>query len=121
MRDPQTNVPLIEIETTDGRLVDLYNENYLRCVVRRGDDLTFEFDSWPDRTVRTSLQFRGARDLRTSQPDDWHPGEAEQIEHLLVRGKGPWRRIVFKAGGLEYEFNSAELRFVVELAPVDAD
>lgn len=121
MRDPQTDLPLIEIETTDGRVVDLYNEHYLRCVVRRGDELAFEFDSWPDRALRAALRFQGVRDLRISQPEDWHPGEAEQIEHLLVRRKGPWPRIVFKAGGLDYEFNSAELRFVIEPSPVVAD
>ncbi len=121
MRDPQPDVPLIEIETTDGRVVDLYNEQYLRSVVRRGDELAFEFDSWPDRASRTALRFLGVRDLQINQPEDWHPGEAEQIEHLLVRREGPWRRIVFKAGGLEYEFNSAELRIVVESTPVNAD
>ena len=117
MRDPQMNVPLIEVETLDGQLVDLYNENYLRCVVRRGDELVFEFDS-TDRSMSTVLRFLGVRDLCVVQPEDWHPMEADQIHDYMVRTPGPWRRIVFKAGGLEYEFNAAELRVVIEQHPM---
>jgi hypothetical protein len=39
------------------------------------------------------------------QPPDWDVREAAQIDHLLIRHDGPWPRISFKAGGLEYEFD----------------
>jgi hypothetical protein len=108
IRDPQRDVPLIEVERSDGTLVDLYNECRLRSVVVSGDELSFNFVTL-DETQTTRLRFLGFRHLSVVQPDDWAKGEADQIEHLLVRSSGPWSPIVFKAGGLEYEFDCAEL------------
>ena len=117
IRQPRLGAPNIEVETEDGQVVDLYNESHLRSVVRRGDELVFEFDAADSYgTCDAVLQFRGVRKLRVSQPEDWHPGEANQIEDYLIREQGPWRRITFKAGGLHYEFDAAELRVTVEEA-----
>lgn len=115
MRDPKMDQPLIEVETLDGEVVDLYNENYLRAVVRRGDELVYEFDA-ADGSTATVLRFLEVRDLSVVQPEDWHPEEARQIEDFMIRKPGPWQRVVFKAGGLAYEFNAAELRVEVERA-----
>jgi len=109
IREPQTDVPIIEIERSDGHVVDLYNEHWLRSVVVCGDEISFEFVA-ADPAEITRLRFLEFRNLRVIQPDDWAKGEADQIEHLLVRSSGPWSRIVLKAGGLEYEFDCAELR-----------
>ncbi len=112
LKAPQMDVPLIELETTGGQVVDLYNDCSLRSTVIRADELAFEFVSTgPTVTV---VRFVEVRQLRVVQPVDWAQGEASQIEHLLVRTRGPWRRIVFKAGGLEYEFDCGELRLVVQ-------
>lgn len=56
-----------------------------------------------------------SRPATGGQPHDWAEGEAEQIEHLLIRRSGPWPGVVFKAGGLEYEFDCVELRLIVEM------
>jgi hypothetical protein len=109
IREPDEDVPLIEVERSDGTVVDLYNENWLRSVVVCGDELTFNFVK-ADPVNTTSLRFLGFRNLRVVQPRGWAEGEADQMEHLLFRSSGPWRRIVFKAGGLDYEFDCAELR-----------
>lgn len=114
MKAPATDLPLIEVETADGHVLDLYNEHWLHSAVIRGDELVFGFVA-ADPTVMTRLRFLGVRGLRVSQPEDWAQGEAEQIEHLLVRGGGPWPRIVFKAGGLEYEFDCAEVCLGTEM------
>ena len=116
MRDPQRDVPLIEIEATTGQVVDLYNDFHLRSVVRQGDELAFEFNA-VNQSLKAVLRFLEVRDLCVVQPEDWHPEEADQIEGYMVRKPGPWKHIVFKAGGLEYEFNAAELRVVVKQTP----
>lgn len=119
LREPQLDVPVIEVETDDGVVVDLYNENDLRTVVLRGDDLAFEFKATNGQAV-TVLEFRGIRGLSTVQPQDWHPGEANQFEHLLVRRTGHSPRIMFKAGGFEYEFSSEELCVTMSGLPTDS-
>jgi len=111
LKPPQVDVPLIELETPGGQVVDLYNDHSLSSVTVRADELTFEFASF-DRDV-ILVRFAGVRNLRVDQPADWHPGEAPDIDHLLVRDSGPWQRIVFKAGGLGYEFDCDELQLVV--------
>lgn len=117
MREPRLNSPLIEVETIDERIVDLYNESNLVSVTRRGDELVFAFEAADGYgSLDAVLRFVEVRDLQVEQPEDWHPLESYQIEDLMIRKEGPWRRIVFKAGGLEYEFNAAELRVEVEPA-----
>ena len=116
LKEPRMDAPNIEIETLEGLVIDLYNENDLRTVVRRSDELAFEFES-VDGSTTAIMKFVGVRDLVVVQPEDWHPGEGNQIEDYLIRRKGPWKHVVFKAGGLEYEFNAAELRVVVSTAP----
>ena len=101
------DVPLIELETADGEVVDLYNENSLRAAVIDVDGLAFEFGS--DKSSVIVVRFRAPRNLRVEQPSDWAPEEASQIEHLLIRRIGPWPRVVFKAGGLDYEFDCGEI------------
>jgi hypothetical protein len=100
MKPPETDVPLIELQTTDGRVVDLYNEHWLHSGIVRGDELTFEFVA-ADPTVTAVLRFLKVRNLRVVQPEDWAQGEAEQIE--------------FKAGGLDYEFDCAEFRLETQV------
>jgi hypothetical protein len=107
LKPPEMDVPLIELETSDGEVVDLYNENSLRAVVLDKDGLTFEFIS--DKSRRIVVRFRAIRNLRVEQPSDWAPEESAQIEHLLIRKDGPWPRVAFKAGGLDYEFDCCEL------------
>ncbi len=103
----ELNVPLIELETSAGEVVDLYNENWLRSAIINADGLTFEFTSSQGDGRGTLVRFAGLRNLRVEQPPDWVPEESSQIDHLLI--PGPWPRVVFKAGGLEYEFDCAEL------------
>jgi hypothetical protein len=105
------DVPLIELETTDGEVVDLYNENSLRATVLDADGLAFEFTS--DESRVTVVRFRAIRNLRVEQPSDWASEESSQIEYLLIRRIGPWPRIVFKAGGLDYEFDCEEISLAV--------
>lgn len=101
------DVPLIELETIAGEVVDLYNEYSLRAAVLDADGLAFEFIS--DNSRVAVVRFCAIRSLRVEQPSDWAPEEASQIEHLLIRRTGPWPRIVFKAGGLDYEFDCGEI------------
>lgn len=101
------DVPLIELETTAGEVLDLYNQNSLRATVLDADGLAFEFVSSDSRV--TVVRFRAIRNLRVEQPSDWAPEESSQIEHLLIRKIGPWPRVVFKAGGLDYEFDCTEI------------
>lgn len=110
VRAPALDAPLIELETPEGELVDLYNECLLESVALRGDVLVFAFVSVAEGTPIV-LRFERVRDLRVLQPQDWVPQEASQIDHLLIRSEGPWRGVVFKAGGLEYEFDCAALVF----------
>jgi hypothetical protein len=111
LKPPEMDVPLIELETTAGEVLDLYNENSLRAVVFDADGLAFEFIS--DKARLTVLRFRAIRKLRVAQPPDWAPEESSQIEHLLIRRMGPWPRVVFKAGGLDYEFDCGEICLAV--------
>ena len=112
LKPPEMDVPLIELETDAGQILDLYNEHSLRAVVLDERGLTFEFVSGQSR--RVDLRFSAIRNLRVEQPADWAPEEATQIEHLLIRNEGPWPRVVFKAGGVEYEFDCSELCLLVE-------
>lgn len=107
LKPPEMDVPLIELETTVGEVVDLYNENSLRATILDADGLAFEFIS--DKSNVTVVRFRAIRNLRVEQPSDWAPEESSQIEHLLIRRIGPWPRVVFKAGGLDYEFDCGEI------------
>lgn len=112
VKPPTPNVPLIELETSDGKVVDLYNESTLRAVVLDERGLAFEFTS--EESSRIVVRFCSIRNLRVEQPPDWAPEESTQIEHLLVREEGPWPRVLFKAGGLDYEFDCGALCLAVE-------
>ena len=111
LKPPEMDVPLIELETTIGEVVDLYNENSLHAVIVDHDGLAFNFVS--DESRQAVVRFRGIRNLRVEQPSDWAPEEASQIEHLLIRNVGPWPRVVFKAGGFDYEFDCREICLVI--------
>ena len=111
VKTPALDIPLIELETPQGDLVDLYNDYHLESVVLRGDDLTFGFVSVSAGTP-TEVRFSKVRELRVMQPKDWVPSEADQIDHLLVRPSGQRRRVTFKAGGLQYEFDCSMLTLV---------
>jgi hypothetical protein len=110
---PKLNVPLIVLGTSNGEIVDLYNESYLRAVVIDERGLAFTFDS--DKYSRIVVRFCSIRDLRVEQPPDWDPRESDQIDHLLLRPEGPWPRVVFKAGGLDYEFDCDALSLALEV------
>jgi len=115
MVDPRLDEPLIEIVTVVGQVVDLRNESDLNLVVRRADELSFEFTAAAGYgSLDTVLRFLGVRDLHIVQPPDWHLGEASQFDDLLVRPQSHSPQIVLNAGGLVYEFNAAELQVVVE-------
>ena len=107
VKPPELNVPLIELETSDGEVVDLYNESSLRAVVLDERGLTFTFLWRESREV--VVGFGGIRNLRVEQPLDWAPEEASQIEHLLIRPEGPWPRVAFKAGGFDFEFDCGQI------------
>jgi hypothetical protein len=113
LRPPAMDVPVIELEPHSGRFVDLYNDCDLRAVVFISDRLAFEFLPNKSRLAEESrsivVLFRGIQNLRVEQPHDWAPEESSQIDHLLIRRPGPWPRVVFKAGGLEFEFDCAEM------------
>jgi hypothetical protein len=109
-KPPDLDVPLIELEATGGGVVDLYNECRLTTVVLEGSQLGFDFLTLTGSSVR--VLFREISRLRVEQPPDWDPREADQIEHLLIRREGAWPRVVFKAGGLSYEFDATELVLV---------
>jgi hypothetical protein len=112
LKPPELDVPLIELESTDGEIIDLYNEHSLRAVVLDERGLTFEFVSKHSR--RVDVRFSAVRNLRVEQPADWVQEEATQIEHLLIRMEGPWPQVLFKAGGLEYEFDCSTLRLALD-------
>lgn len=105
---PLLNVPLIELRALDGEVIDLYNESYLESVELSGDALAFSFRSIPPGRV-FAVTFEGVTDLLVVEPEDWVEEEGHQIDHLLVRPDGPWRSVVFKAGGREYEFDCAAM------------
>lgn len=107
LKMPPLNEPLIEVETIAGEVLDLYNESHLRRTVVDGEGLGFEFVGTGARAI--VLRFRAVHNLRVEQPSDWAPEESTQIEHLLIRPVGPWPRVVFKAGGLTFEFDCGEL------------
>lgn len=100
------NEPIIEVEV-DGRRIDLYNCCSLEGVTLAGEGLTFRFRSEGDQEI--ALAFEAVRGLTISQPADWDPREANQIEHLLIRDPGPWPQVEFHAGGLKYEFDAQSL------------
>lgn len=110
IRPPALNVPLIELETTGGRLLDLYNQASLERVTLNPSQLVFDFGTTDSREV--SVIFSGVRNLRVEQPEDWMPDESKQIDHLLIRPEGPWPNIMFLAGGLTFEFSAASLELV---------
>jgi hypothetical protein len=110
VKPPPLEVPLIELETEDGAIVDLYNDCSLSAVVFDRAGLTFLFARFDAGGVRVA--FEGVRELRVEQPHDWVPEEATQIDHLLIRRKGPWPQVLFKAGGLSDEFQAARLCLV---------
>jgi hypothetical protein len=111
LKPPEMDVPLIELETTVGEVVDLYNDNSLRAVILDMEGLAFDFIS--DESREIVVRFRDIRNLKVEQPSDWAPEESSQIEHLLIRNVGPWPRVVFKAGGFDYEFDCGEICLVV--------
>lgn len=111
VKSPALDIPLIELETPQGYLVDLYNDYHLQSVVLRGDQLTFGFASVTAGTP-TDVRFSGVRDLHVLQAKDWVPREADQIDHLLIRPSGQRRRVTFKAGGLRYEFDCSMMTLV---------
>lgn len=102
------NVPLIEIQPEAGGALDLYNRHRLAEVVLAQASLTFGFEE-VDTGDRVRLEFGEVRNLLLTQPDDWDPREADQIDHLLVRPPGEWRHVEFNAGGRIYEFDAARL------------
>jgi hypothetical protein len=108
VKPPELNVPLIELQTRDGEIVDLYNESSLRAVVLDEHGLAFKFLWRESRDL--VVGFSPIRNLRVEQPSDWTPEESVQIEHLLIRPEGPWPRVAFKAGGLDFEFDCDQLR-----------
>lgn len=113
LKPPLMDVPLIELEPLSGKPVDLYNDCDLRAVVINGEGIAFEFLPNESRLVQESrstvIRFRSVQNLHVEQPPDWVVNESSQIDHLLLRRPGPWPRVVFKAGGLEYEFDCAEI------------
>jgi hypothetical protein len=110
VKPPDFDVPVIELETPEGARFDLYNECSLIAVVFEKSQLAFDFLTLSGQRVR--VLFREVRSLRVEQPRDWVSDEWDQIEHLLIRRQGPWPQVLFKAGGLSYEFDAAELALV---------
>lgn len=111
MRAPELDVPVVEIESLDGEIVDLYNEFDLVSATLSGDVLSFHFVEVIKKTP-ICVEFQGVRMLSVIQGNDWVTEEGLQIEHLLVRSSGPYQRFMFKAGGFEYEFNCSAMRLV---------
>ena len=97
-------------------MIDLYNECRLVAAVIKGSQLGFDFVTSAGSSVR--VLFRGVSGLHVEQPPDWAAGESDQIEHLLIRREGAWPRVNFKAGGLSYEFDAAELVLVTQTDPL---
>ena len=116
LKPPDLDVPVVELDATGGGVIDLYNECRLVAVVIKGAQLGFDFLTSTDSSVR--VLFRDVTSLRVEQPSAWDPREANQIEHLLIRREGPWPRVNFKAGGLSYEFDAAELVLVTQTDPL---
>ena len=106
LRCPPLDTPLIELETVNGEIVDLYNDHALNCVVLAVDVLSFVF-TWISKDAPTVIRFSGVRNYCVRQPEDWEPQESDQIDHLLIRPQGQRPGVIFKAGGLEYEFDCA--------------
>jgi hypothetical protein len=113
VKPPPLDVPLVELETEAGRVIDLYNECRLRSVRIESDEWTFAFLSRTSEVIE--VRFSGVRRMLLEQPLDFDPREAAQIEHLQVRPEGDWRRFRFLAGGLVYEFDAQELALTVAL------
>jgi hypothetical protein len=107
LKQPDLDVPIIELTAPEGGSVDLYNECRLLAVMLKGSQLAFDFSTRTGGSVQ--VLFREIRGLRVEQPPDWHPGDSAQIEHLLIRREGAWPRVVFNAGGFTYEFDASEL------------
>jgi hypothetical protein len=105
------NDPSIELETPDGRWIDLYNDAALRAIAFDASGLTFEFEHGEYSTVL--VRFLEVRNLTVRQPPDWVRDEFPDIDHLLVRPPGPYELVVFKAGGLEYEFDCVAIALVL--------
>ena len=112
LQPPELDVPLVELETLDGEIVDLHNGCDLRRVVLDARGLTFEFTRIDFGCV--TVLFRDIRILRVEQPPDWAPEESDLFEDLLIRVEGPWPRVVVKAGGLEYEFDCGAVCLALE-------
>lgn len=73
----EVDVPLIELETSTGEVLDLYNDHSLRATVLDADGLAFEFVS--SRSGVSVVRFHAIRNLRVEQPADWAPEESSQI------------------------------------------
>jgi hypothetical protein len=114
-----TNVPLVELETPSGDIVDLYNQFDLVAVTLDMGGLEFKFRTAEYFGVSKSsvvvLKFREIRNLRVEQPSDWAPEESSQIEFLHIRPQGQSPRVVFRAGGLGFEFDCAAVLLDVVL------
>jgi hypothetical protein len=113
LKPPPTNVPTIELQPVSGKFVDLYNDCDLLRVVFDADGLAFEFSPNETRLADESrsvvVRFRNVRNLSVEQPTDWASQESTQIDHLMIRPPGDWRQGVFKAGGMEFEFDCASM------------
>jgi len=64
MKLPAPDTPLIEFETDDGEVVDLYNNCRLRATTFDADGLTFEFAGADSATIR--LCFREVQRLQAA-------------------------------------------------------
>lgn len=104
---PPLNTPLIDFEMPDGSSLDLYNDAWLRSAVIEQGTLTFVFEATDGSDV--VVRFGAVRNLRATQPEDWVPEEADQIDHLLVRPDGQRPQVHFIAGGITYEFDASAL------------
>jgi hypothetical protein len=102
--------PLIEVESSSGRVYDLYNDWALGAV-RLHQSVSFDFQQ-SEGQGRVRLTFEGLRNLSVTQPNDWDVQEAGQIDHLLVRSPGSWRGVEFNAGGRRYEFDADRLELL---------
>lgn len=87
LRPPEIDVPVIDLESVEGTMVDLYNDHTLTSVSLMDDVLLFSFRS-VIKTESSAVTFKEVRDLRVVQPEGWVVDEADQIDHLLVRSDG---------------------------------
>lgn len=110
LQPPPLDEGVIELETLDGRIVDLYNESWLRSVVLGPAGLAFNFITADGGKIE--VRFDAVRGLTVDQPADWVVQEFRQIERLLIRSPGPWPEIEFNANGMKYEFDAASLTLV---------